>query len=81
MAHSIERLQARVESVFVHVDATMEFTTATIVLDVDGASVCGLGVAKRNRTDEYDAKIGYSLAVARALIDAGDDLEQVAYGE
>lgn len=79
MAHKVETLRGRLESVSVHVDASKEFTTAVILLNVNGTPVHGLGVAKRNRQDDYNEEIGFSLAIARALIDAGDNLEQTAY--
>ncbi len=60
----------------IHVDITEEFTTAVLVGEFEGVTVGGLGTAKRNPCDSPNSQIGANLALSRALIDLGLELER-----
>jgi hypothetical protein len=63
--------------VSVHVDATRTFTVAAISsVTEDGMLVEGIGVAKRNPEDEFDLKVGWGLAIKRALNDMADKFSE-----
>ncbi len=59
-----------------HVDITEQFTTAVVQGSVNGVEVGGLGTAKRNPCDSPNRQIGANLALSRALIDLGLELER-----
>jgi len=65
----------------IHVDVTETFTTAIVSGTVEGAWVQGVGSAKRHPHDKVDSLIGQDLAVSRALIEFGLELEAKALKE
>lgn len=63
--------------VSIFVDPTETFTVANISsLDENGELLEGTGVAKRNAEDEYDADLGWGIAVKRALNDLADKFSE-----
>jgi len=61
--------------IIAHVDPTRTFTTVAIGWDDNYG---GTGTAKRNPEDDYDADVGLKLALARALRDLADNIEDGA---
>lgn len=58
-----------------HFDATRTFTTVTL----RGERYVGVGSAKRNPADEHDGQTGQDIALARALRELADALEDGAH--
>lgn len=78
MSNTSERHDFTVElEVKIFVDPTKTFTVANIVsFDEEGKLLEGIGVAKRNAEDKYDANEGWGLATKRALIDLADKFSE-----
>lgn len=58
----------------VYVDPTETYT----VVVVSGERFTGVGVAKRNPSDPYDAQVGWDIASARALRELAEITEEGA---
>jgi hypothetical protein len=67
--------------VHVHVDVTETFTTAIVHGEVSGVWAQGVGTAKRHPHDKSNPLLGGDLAIARALIELGLELEASALKE
>lgn len=78
MSHKRGELEAGLITAQVHVDITRDFTTVVITGILDGNQFEGLGTAKRSPHDKYNEQVGTDLALSRALIDAGLELERRA---
>lgn len=65
----------------VHEDATETYTVVGVTIEKDGEELVGIGAAKRRATEEPHPTHGVNLAVARALRDMADHIENDVWVE